>query len=152
MCKSDLFWHETWLEGYPIGLIGQDRTEERFWVCICKSVPPPDCNVWERVRSPRRNFSWISVRAFSWKSLQNLHIFDELMIYFVSYVFGLAKIVRENSENAISDDPETPNFRNFSAWRQPWWHFNCGHRSEHYGKLVNSAHWPTRPIPSWPNC
>ena len=44
------------------------------------------------------------------KILQNLHIFDELMIYFVSYVLGLA---RENSENAISDHLETPNFRNF---------------------------------------
>jgi hypothetical protein len=32
------------------------------------------------------------------------------MIYFVSYVLGLA---RENSENAISDHLETPNFRNF---------------------------------------
>jgi hypothetical protein len=32
------------------------------------------------------------------------------MIYFVSYVLGLAK---ENSENAISDHLETPNFRNF---------------------------------------
>jgi hypothetical protein len=36
--------------------------------------------------------------------------FDELMIYFVSYVLGVAK---ENSENAISDHLETPNFRNF---------------------------------------
>jgi hypothetical protein len=35
------------------------------------------------------------------------------MIYFVSYVLGLAKRGRENSENAISDDLETPNFRNF---------------------------------------
>jgi hypothetical protein len=32
------------------------------------------------------------------------------MIYFVSYLLGLA---RENSENAISDHLETPNFRNF---------------------------------------
>jgi hypothetical protein len=35
--------------------------------------------------------------------------FDELMIYFVSYVLGVAK---ENSENAISDHLETPNFLN----------------------------------------
>jgi hypothetical protein len=53
------------------------------------------------------------------KILQNLHIFDELMIYFVSYVLGLA---RENSENAISDHLETQNFRNFlkcSAFKVP---------------------------------
>jgi hypothetical protein len=36
--------------------------------------------------------------------------FDELMIYFVSYLLGLA---RENSENAISDHLDTPNFRHF---------------------------------------
>jgi hypothetical protein len=41
------------------------------------------------------------------------------MIYFVSYALGLAKIGRENSKNAISDDLETPNFRNFSVCRQP---------------------------------
>jgi hypothetical protein len=45
------------------------------------------------------------------KILQNLHIFDELMIYFVSYVLGLAKSGREN---AISDNLETPNFQPFS--------------------------------------
>ena len=36
----------------------------------------------------------------------------ELMIYFVSYVLGLAKRGRENSENAISDYLETPKFQN----------------------------------------
>ena len=37
------------------------------------------------------------------------------MIYFVSYVLGLASCdcERLNSENAISDHLETPNFRNF---------------------------------------
>jgi hypothetical protein len=35
--------------------------------------------------------------------------FNELMIYFVSYVLGVAK---ENSENAISDHLETRNFLN----------------------------------------
>jgi hypothetical protein len=35
------------------------------------------------------------------------------MIYFVSYVLGLVKRGSENSENAISDHVETPNFRNF---------------------------------------
>jgi hypothetical protein len=66
----------------------------------------PDCKVWPARGSPRRNFSWISV-------LQNLHVFDELMIYFVSYLLGLA---RENSENAISDHLDTPNFLKCSAF------------------------------------
>jgi hypothetical protein len=35
------------------------------------------------------------------------------MIYFVSYVLGLA---RENSENAISDHLDTPNFLKCSAF------------------------------------
>jgi hypothetical protein len=46
---------------------------------------------------------FLEIRAFS-RMLQNLHIFYKLMIYFVSYVLGLAKRGRENSENAISDD------------------------------------------------
>jgi hypothetical protein len=49
------------------------------------------------------------------KILQNLHIFDELLINFVSYVLGPAKIGGENFEKPISDNPETPNFRHFPA-------------------------------------
>jgi hypothetical protein len=45
------------------------------------------------------------------------------MIYIVSYVLDLAKRGRENYENAISNDLETPYFQKyFSAGRQPWWH------------------------------
>jgi hypothetical protein len=46
------------------------------------------------------------------KILQNLNIFDELIIYFVSYVLGLAKRGSENSENAIADNLKTQNFQN----------------------------------------
>jgi hypothetical protein len=58
-------------------------------------------------RVPRAEILAEFLSAIFKKILQNLHIFDELMIYFVSYVLGLA---RENSENAISDHLETPNF------------------------------------------
>ena len=36
------------------------------------------------------------------KILQNLHIFDELIIYFVSYMLSIVKRGREKSENSES--------------------------------------------------